>query len=505
MKPFLFDRHSVPIVIFGVVVAIVCLGSTWYINRLQADLARAVRRDAAGMEASVDLQVQLRHLRVHTLVLVAEPTDDRWEVVRADMARVDVAIQELKHVVTGSPDEIQLVNLIQQDYAIYRQQLDLKHLPPRNGKMSDLARWSDSHHMSDLLAPCRELADRHQRRMNEGLAEAEAQSVWAGRLLLGLGAIGVLAGLLSGYATARGLSQRVAQLSVRVRAVQAQLDQDIGEMTVERAGSLADLDEQLHHVVTQVQDVCQRLQEQERDLLRAEQLAAVGQLAAAVAHEIRNPLTGVKLLLQAASCSQNPTPLTVDRMTILLQEVARIERTVQGLMNFARTPPLHRVESDLRDIMKQAVEATRSRAEIKSVTIRSDIPAEPVVGSVDRDQIHSLVTNLLVNAIDATQSGGDIELRLSRDNQQATVEVLDTGPGIAPTVAARLFTPFTTTKPTGTGLGLTVARRVAQDHHGTLTAMNRTDGGAAFVLTLPLVPMHTTTPHEEPHGQTARH
>ncbi|MCZ2342296.1 MAG: HAMP domain-containing histidine kinase [Bacteroidales bacterium] len=505
MKPFLFDRHSVPIVVFGVLVAIVCLGSTWYINRLQADLARAVRRDAAGTEAAVDLQVQLRHLRVHTLVLVAEPTDDRWAVVRADMARVDTAIQELQHVVRGSPEEIQLVKVIQRDYADYRQQLDLKHLPKQNGTMADVAKWSDSHHMSDLLAPCRELADRHQRRMNEGLAEAEAQSVWAGRLLLGLGSLGVLAGLLSGYATARGLSQRVAQLSVRVRAVQAQLDQDIGEMTVERAGSLADLDEQLHHVVAQVKEVCQRLQEQERDLLRAEQLAAVGQLAAAVAHEIRNPLTGVKLLLQAASCSKNPTPLTVDRMEILLQEVARIERTVQGLMNFARTPPLHCIESDLRTIVHHAVEATRSRAEIKSITMRVDTPAEPVMGSVDRDQMHSLITNLIVNAIDATQPGGDIQLHLCRHDQQATIEVLDTGPGIAPTVVPRLFTPFTTTKPTGTGLGLTVARRVAQDHQGTLTATNRPSGGAAFVLTLPLVSTHLAPTSEEPHGQTPRH
>lgn len=500
MRPILFDRHSVPIIIFGVLVAIVCLGSTWYINRLQADLARAVRRDGAGTEAAVDLQVQLRHLRVHTLVLVADPTEDRWAVVQADLARIDAAIQELKHVVSGMPEEIQLVNRIQQDYSIYRQQLNLKQLPPSTGTMIDLAHWSDSHHMSDLLAPCRELADRHQRRMNEGLAEAETQSVWAGRLLLGLGLLGVMAGLLSGYATARGLSKRVAQLSVRVRAVQSHLDQDVGAMTVERAGSLSDLDEQLDHVVAQVKDVCQRLQEQERDLLRAEQLAAVGQLAAAVAHEIRNPLTGVKLLLQAASCTRNPTPLTVDRMTILLQEVARIERTVQGLMDFARTPPLRQIETDLRMVLNNAVVATQSRAELKSITIHSEMPANPVIASVDRDQMHSLVTNLLVNAIDATQSSGDIWLRLQLVDHQAAIEVLDTGPGIAPAVVSRLFTPFTTTKPTGTGLGLTVAKRVAQEHHGTLTATNRPNGGAAFTLTLPLVPDISIISTGEPHG-----
>src|SRR5205823_9350205 len=179
--------------------------------------------------------------------------------------------------------------------------------------MADVARWSDNHHMADLLVPCRELADRQRDRMNAGLGRAESQTAWAGRVLLALGLAGVLAGLLSGYATARGLSQRVARLSVRVRAVQAQLDQEVGAMTVERPGQLGDLDEQLDRVVGRVREVCRKLQEQERDLLRAEQLAAVGQLAAGVAHEVRNPLTGVKLLLQAAARPQAPTPLTPDR------------------------------------------------------------------------------------------------------------------------------------------------------------------------------------------------
>ena len=110
-------------------------------------------------------------------------------------------------------------------------------------------------------------------------------------------------------------------------------------MTVEQVGHFGDLDDQLNQVVSRVQEVCRRLQEQERDLLRAEQLAAVGQLAAGIAHEIRNPLTVVKLLLQAAARPQSPTVLTPERLNLLLQEVGRIERTVQGLMDFARTAP----------------------------------------------------------------------------------------------------------------------------------------------------------------------
>jgi two-component system, NtrC family, sensor histidine kinase HydH len=291
---------------------------------------------------------------------------------------------------------------------------------------------------------------------------------------------------LSGYATARRLTHQAARLSVRVQAVQAHLDQDVGDMMVERPAHLAGLDEQLDRVVGRVRDVCRRLQEQERDLLRAEQLAAVGQLAAGVAHEIRNPLTGVKLLLQAAARPETPTALTPERLNLLLREVARIERAVQGLMDFARTPPPDRRPHDLREVAVATGEVARGRAETKSVALRVEAPARPVPASVDPDQMLSLMTNLVFNAIDATPPGGEVVVRVGIEpDGVAVVEVTDTGPGIDPTVAERLFTPFVTTKPTGTGLGLTLARRIAKDHGGTLAVVSRPAGGASFTLTLP--------------------
>jgi signal transduction histidine kinase len=485
VKHSVYGRFAWPFVALGGLVAVACLISTWYINRLQADLAQAVRYDAAGMEAAVELQVQLRHLRVHSLVLVADPSEPRRDVVRADLDRVDAARAALRQTV-ANPDDVRLTEAIDQDYAAYRRQLGLDHLPPPTGSMADVARWSDAHHMADLLAPCRALADQQRVRMNAGLTRAEAQTAWAGRVLLGLGVVGIFAGLLSGYATARGLSRRVARLSVRVQAVQSQLDQEVGAMTVARPGHLGDLDDQLDRVVGRINDVCRRLQEQERDLLRAEQLAAVGQLAAGVAHEVRNPLTGVKLLLQAAARAHAPTALTPDRLNVLLQEVARIERTVQGLVDFSRTPPPDRHPHDLRELAATAAEIERGRAEAKNVTLRAVSPADPVPVRVDRDQMLSLLTNLLSNAVEATPADGAVELHVAtRPDGGPTVSVTDTGPGIDPAVAGRLFTPFATTKPTGTGLGLTIARRVATDHGGTLTAGNRPDGGACFTLCLP--------------------
>jgi signal transduction histidine kinase len=321
--------------------------------------------------------------------------------------------------------------------------------------------------------------------MDRSVDQSEAQTTWAGRVLLGLGLVGAFGGVLSGFATARGVTRRVARLSVRVQAVQAHLDQDVGALTVEAPQHFGDLDTQLDRIVGRVKEVCLRLQEQERDLLRAEQLAAVGQLAAGVAHEVRNPLTGIKFLVEGALRPANPTPLTAEDLGLIRQEIVRMERTVQDLLDYARTQTPDCRPHDLRDLIAEAAGVARSRAERKQLAVTVELPDEPAQASVDRDQVLSLLTNLLFNAIDAAPPRGEVGVRVGiGPGGILTVEVTDTGPGIEPGVADRLFTPFATTKATGTGLGLTIARRVARDHGGTLTAANRPGGGACFTFIL---------------------
>jgi signal transduction histidine kinase len=134
----------------------------------------------------------------------------------------------------------------------------------------------------------------------------------------------------------------------------------------------------------------------------------------------------------------------------------------------------------------EAVDVAKSRAETKSVAVRLESPAEPLPGNVDHDRLLSLLTNLIFNAIDAAPVGGEVGVSVAtRADGKIAVVVTDTGPGIDLKVANRLFTPFTTTKPTGTGLGLTVAQRVAREHGGALTAADRPGGGACFTLLLP--------------------
>jgi signal transduction histidine kinase len=245
------------------------------------------------------------------------------------------------------------------------------------------------------------------------------------------------------------------------------------------------LDRQLRYVVQRVQEAAENLQRQQRDLLRAEQLAAVGQLAASVAHEVRNPLTSIKLLIEAASRPRNNRPLTPEDLEVIHREIVRLERTVQSFLDFARPPVLRRVACDFREVVGQAAELVATRARQQGVTIDVRAPCLPVAATVDQGQFATVLVNLFLNALDAMPEGGTLQIQLQPTPTNGLVlTVTDTGSGIAPPILDRLFTPFASDKPTGTGLGLSISKRIIEDHGGRITAENRPEGGARFCITL---------------------
>ncbi len=481
-----FPPTTWPVVGLCLLLAVACLFGTASIHRLQAELGDSFRADAARLRAAQQAQIHLREYRVHTIVQAAGPTDARRAQVAEDRSQFLASLDALDQSAVAADDRADLAE-IRAGWVRYEAELaDDLRTQPKFRAVGDLAAWADAHRVRSLLVPCGRLVERSQARMAEVTARSEEQTRWAGRFLLLAGLVGPLAGLIGGYATARSLSRRVARLFVRVQAAQSHLDQDVGQITLDRPESLADLDRQLGAVVDRVGAMCRRLQDQERDLLRAEQLAAVGNLAAGVAHELRNPLTGIKMMVEAAVRPSRPSPLTGADLGLIRDEIARLERTVQALLDYAKPAPSVRRPQDVWPTVARAVAVVAAQAERAGVAVEPVPPAGPLVARLDPDQFLSLLSNLLLNALDATPPGGSVIVEARGSTRDAVViTVSDTGPGIPPEMSATLFTPFATNKRTGTGLGLVVARRIAADHGGTLEAGNRAGGGACFTVTLP--------------------
>jgi PAS domain S-box-containing protein len=224
----------------------------------------------------------------------------------------------------------------------------------------------------------------------------------------------------------------------------------------------------------------------ERQLVRAEQMAAIGQVAAGVAHEIRNPLTSIKGLVQVNLREADARGLPAEDLRVIEHEVRRMERTLQTFLDFARPPKPDRRRLEPAAVIDRVYALVGGRARKQRVALRLLRPGEPVWLDGDQDQLQQLLLNLVLNALDAMPDGGAVEIDL-RPPCDGHVElfVRDTGPGIAPHVLPKVFETFVSSKETGVGLGLPVSRRIAEDHGGSLTAYNLPDGGACFALRLP--------------------
>jgi signal transduction histidine kinase len=221
-------------------------------------------------------------------------------------------------------------------------------------------------------------------------------------------------------------------------------------------------------------------------LLRAEQMMAIGQVAAGVAHELRNPLTSIKGLVQVNVRELKSRGIPSEDLGVIEHEIRRMERTLQTFLDFAKPPKPDRQVVDLAPIVERVLALIGGRARKQNVSLEFTRPQRQVDASVDNDQIQQLVLNLLLNALDAMPRGGRIEVELQPSHDGfVNFYIRDSGPGIAPQILPKVFETFVSSKETGVGLGLPLSRRIAEDHGGNLTAYNLPGAGACFHLRLP--------------------
>jgi PAS domain S-box-containing protein len=219
-----------------------------------------------------------------------------------------------------------------------------------------------------------------------------------------------------------------------------------------------------------------------------EKLAAVGMLAAGLAHEIRNPLNGAQLhvaFLGRALRKANSGAELLDAVSVVDDEIKRLARLVTEFLDFARPRALDRKPTSIVALCKHVIELVRPQAEKMHVVAAPDLPTTDIELSLDRGKIEQVLLNLVQNAIEALegQGGGHVTLRARRHPRTVVLEVEDDGPGL-PSVDAPVFDAFYSTKPQGTGLGLAIALRIVSDHGGTIQVESK-PGHTRFSVLLP--------------------
>ncbi len=221
-------------------------------------------------------------------------------------------------------------------------------------------------------------------------------------------------------------------------------------------------------------------------LERSHKMSLVGQIAAGMAHEIKNPLASIKGAVEILCDETTSEPDRNEFRSIVQKEVKRINTSVTDFLEFARPSETKMAEFNLADIVRSSLRQVQPQAGERGITIVSDIE-DPVAVTGDEEKLHQVMLNLLLNAIDASPDASEIAVSLKRDDNTARISVADSGAGIDSTDAHRIFEPFFTTKSSGTGLGLAIAKNIVDRHKGTIELRNNNGGGAVAEIALPLL------------------
>lgn len=232
----------------------------------------------------------------------------------------------------------------------------------------------------------------------------------------------------------------------------------------------------------------QRLAETQRQLAQADKLASVGRLAAGVAHEINNPLTGVLSYASLLRKRLDGDSESCDDLDVIVRETVRCRGIIRGLLDFARPTPPARKPMDLNEVVRRAVSVVMTQLSLNQVDLSLDLAAELPLVQADANQIQQVAVNLLLNAGDAIGNGGGTIRATTRLGAGASVELLvqDNGRGIPAEDLPRIFEPFYTTKGShGTGLGLAVSWGIVEAHGGALEVQSEPGQGTCFTLRIP--------------------
>jgi signal transduction histidine kinase len=492
-----------------------CIFGLLYLNALHVEAYGVLSENEKSTRVALRLEIATRDL-LHLLRANSDPDlADRVKLSYQNILQLRDDAQEL----ANWDEEKNLVEQIDRGLAKFNQERE-ELLTGGQSKPILPGAWNHLGSIleTNVLKPTIELQkfNTDQIKKSDQRNRAIVDTLKWGLIALGIGV--PITGLLLGFAMARSMGRSIYQLSVGIRDAAGRLKRELGSVTLEEKGDLPDLHRQMQGVVVEIERVISELQQREREVLRAEQLAAVGQVAAGVAHELRNPLTSVKMLVQTGL--EGSQGLPAEDLTIIENEIRRMEQCIRVLLDFARPPSPERRQVDLADLLRRSLTLIEGRARRQKVTVKLELPSEPIRVNVDPEQIHQVLINLLLNALDALPQGGTVQVvvdprQRSVNGQDGSepaasqngstgsfrspvsdaggglphsfieVRIRDTGPGIVPRIRQRLFEPFVTNKETGLGLGLSICKRLIEDHGGAIRGDNCSQGGAEFAFTLP--------------------
>jgi signal transduction histidine kinase len=472
----------------------------WYVQSLQKSTAALVELDTSTIRAAEQLLFGMNEIRSELTEYLVTTDQIHLDAVPKKCLPAEQALAETERL-ADDPKEKALAKAIRDGYDHFKTAAqELPKIVDEKDRRAAVKGLIDESLDQGVIGPAKELLVMEEGLVRKSGDNNQALARWIAFFLILVGVCGAAAGLFAGFGLARSISRSIVRLYTPIRAASGRLKEFVGPVDVAPAAEIDNLDAVLRQMADGVGAVVDRLQKNQAEMFRNEQMAALGKLAAGLAHELRNPLAAMKMLVAGAAESGGPARLTSHDLSVLTTEIGRLEQSIQTFLDFARPPMLQKRSRDIREVVQQTLDLVAARGKQQGVCLESDLPNRPIIVEADHEQLRQLLLNLVLNAMDAQPEGGAVLISVStpvtEDSDDAvhkgrqptswvTLTVADQGPGIGASAIERIFEPYFSTKENGLGMGLAICRRIVEDHGGEISVENSAAGGADFRVQLP--------------------
>jgi len=461
-----------------------------YIYQLQDNTKQLIRENTMSTDDARELRLALYRVRAASLSNVFDRSDEKIQLLESEQ-RTFLALLNKIGESANTPEQLRLVQQISALFSNYQQTLLNTNQMQRQGKLTQPA--------TVIVMSSHDLINTIEEKTNQLIAAKETQQLLLEEsisnnetiittAIYALGISGIIMGLILGWLVARIVLNPIYRLVLKVRdAAGGEL---VEHIQMHPGKELEELDMHINRLIGRINKANEDLRKNRELLEQSIRLAAIGKIAPALAHEIRNPLTSIKILVHSMMDEFPEQSEQYHDLKIIQTEVIRMEEFLQNFMQYAR-PPRPKMEIiSPAELIDQVLQLMEARFRLHQIAVETIHQNPGLRLKADHSMIKQVIINLLNNATEQLENGGRIVISTGLQQQDHAelyyISIADNGPGIPPEIINTMWEPFVKGREQGTGLGLSISQRIAQMHHGSLTAANGSEGGATFTLYLPL-------------------
>lgn len=331
---------------------------------------------------------------------------------------------------------------------------------------------------------CEELLLFNEQLIAESAKKSELRTVKLNKIIWAMAGGSIFLGIILGIFISRGITRPIRQLVLKAKTATGE---DIMEKIEIKKGDIEELESHVTGLIQRIEQSHKELEENRKKLFQSEKLASLGQLASGVAHEIRNPLTAIKMRVYSLQDELKNVASQNEDIQTIREEIERMEKIVQDFLDFVKPPEPNYESANINKILENTLNLLAPNFKKQNISVEKHLKDNLPPVYVDKEKIKQVFLNLILNSIQAMPDGGSLSVSSEFTKMgHAEIRIKDNGVGIPKECQDKIFDPFFSTKDRGSGLGLSIAYRILELHKGEISFEGKNGRGTTFIVTLPV-------------------